>query len=142
VPFEKRYPPEWIYDPDAPDAKMVLDKVPVQDTWRAMESLVDAGLTIDIGVSNFNIQAIRDVFSYARIPPAVLQVELHPLLQQSVLLRYATSMEMHVTAYSPMGHGASYGNEKVAAIKEEAVIAIAKKHGEFNHGGLPGLTHT
>jgi diketogulonate reductase-like aldo/keto reductase len=45
-----------------------------------MENLVDKGLTKSIGVSNFNVQLLWDLLSYARIPPAVNEIELHPLL--------------------------------------------------------------
>ena len=74
MPFEKRYPPEWFYDPEASDKKMELVDVPVQDTWRAMESLIADGLVRNIGVSNFNTQGLRDLMSYAEIKPVVLQV--------------------------------------------------------------------
>ena len=36
---------------------------------------------------------------------------------------------MHVTAYSPMGHGKSYWNDSVACIREKEVVEIAAKHG-------------
>lgn len=44
-----------------------------------METLVDKGLTKSIGVSNFNVQMLWDMLSYARIKPVVNEVELHPL---------------------------------------------------------------
>ena len=74
VPFEKRYPPEWLYDPESEDKRMEFEDVPVQDTWRAMEALVEKGLVRNIGVSNWNCQGLRDLFSYAKIKPTVLQV--------------------------------------------------------------------
>lgn len=74
VPFETRYPPEWLHDPHGDVKRMEFEEVPVQDTWRAMESLVDKGLVKNIGVSNWNCQGLRDLFSYARIKPSVLQV--------------------------------------------------------------------
>ena len=77
VPFETRYPPEWLHDPTSEDKKMVFEDVPVQDTWRAMESLVEKGLVKNIGVSNWNCQGLRDLFSYAKIKPSVLQVIKH-----------------------------------------------------------------
>ena len=48
------------------------------DTWRAMEELIDSGLTKRIGVSNIGTAMLREVLAYARIKPAVLQVEMHP----------------------------------------------------------------
>jgi len=74
VPFETRYPPEWIHDPDALDPRMEYSRVPVQETWRAMEQLVDAGLVRNIGVANWDTSGLRDMMAYARIPPAVNQV--------------------------------------------------------------------
>ncbi len=53
---------------------MELEDVPVADTWAAMEDLQRAGLARNVGVANFNCQGIRDLFSYAKIKPAVLQV--------------------------------------------------------------------
>ena len=130
VPFETRYPPEWFHDPNAEHPKMELIDVSVQDTWRAMEDLVEQGLVKNIGISNFNCQGIRDVMSYSRIKPVVLQVELHPYLQQVNLVRYAQSLGIHVTAFSPMGHGASYWNDAVAAIREPVIKELASKHGK------------
>jgi len=74
VPFETRYPPEWFQDPSAPNPHMELDQVPVSETWSAMEKLTENGLARNIGLANFNCQAIRDLFSYAKIKPSVLQV--------------------------------------------------------------------
>ena len=39
VPFEKRYPPEWFNDPESIAPKMIPSRVPLSDTWHAMESL-------------------------------------------------------------------------------------------------------
>ena len=76
VPFDVRYPPEWIYDPSAEEKRMEFQPVSVRDTWAAMESLVDKGLVRNIGLSNWNCQGLRDVLTYARIKPAVLQIEV------------------------------------------------------------------
>eukprot|EP00043_Microstomoeca_roanoka_P025659 m.9366 g.9366 ORF g.9366 m.9366 type:complete len:334 (-) comp5715_c0_seq1:169-1170(-) len=103
VPFEKRYPPEWFHDPEAPNPRMELDPVPLSETWAAMEELVDAGLVRDIGVSNFNCQLLADLLSYARIKPSVNQVELHPYLTQEFLVRFCKQNDVVVTGYSPFG---------------------------------------
>ena len=103
VPFETRYPPEWIYDPLASEPRMEPIAVPLADTWRAMEGLVSNGLVRRIGVCNCTIALIRDLLAVARIKPAVLQVELHPFLTQEKLLRFCREASIAVTAFSPLG---------------------------------------
>lgn len=54
-----------------------------------MEHLVKDGLVKNIGVSNVGCVKIIDVIKFAKIKPAVLQVEMHPFLTQDKLLRFA-----------------------------------------------------
>ncbi len=98
-----RYPAEWLHDPGAESPKMQPAKVPISETWQAMEELVDAGLVKNIGVCNFGVSLLRDLLSYARIPPAMLQVELHPYLTQEKLLRFCAAADIAVTGFSPLG---------------------------------------
>ncbi|KAI9512515.1 Aldo/keto reductase [Russula earlei] len=96
-----RYPPEWWGD----DGKSVnLQNTPFQETWGAMEELVDEGLVKNIGVSNVAGALLVDILSYARIEPQVLQVELHPYLTQEPLLKLSKTLGIAVTAYSSFAH--------------------------------------
>ncbi|MEM6818470.1 MAG: aldo/keto reductase [Pseudomonadota bacterium] len=103
VPIETRYPPEWFFDPDAAEPRMETAPVPLHETWAAMEQLVDDGLVKRIGVCNYNTGLIHDLMSYARIKPAMLQVESHPYLTQEALIRLAGDYGIPVTAFSPLG---------------------------------------
>merc|ERR1712032_554994 len=129
VSFSERYPPEWV----APGANgMKFAKVPVSSTWAAMEKLVEGGMVKDIGLSNWSGQGLRDLLSYCKIRPAMLQVEVHPLLQCRRLVDLAKSEGIQVTAFSPLGNGQSYhmvGYQDVSALKEPAVTNIASKLG-------------
>src|SRR6056297_104144 len=132
VPFDRRYPPGWFYDPDAASPAMNPVPVPIRETWAAMEDLVDSGLVRRIGVCNFGTSLLRDLLSDCRIRPTVLQVELHPYLTQRNLVRYAQSEGIVVTAFSPLGAksyqplGMAAGNESV--LDEETMMTIAGKH--------------
>lgn len=100
VPPEKRFPPEWFGD----DGKTVeLENSPMHETWKAMEELVDEGLTANIGLSNCQGSLICDVMRYARIEPQVLQIELHPYLTQTALVKFAKQLGIAITGYSSFG---------------------------------------
>ena len=103
VPFETRYPPGWFFDPNTTRPAMRAARVPLADTWGALEELVDLGLVRRIGVCNYGVSLLRDLLATARIPPAVLQVEMHPLLAQEKLLRFCRESGIAVTAFSPLG---------------------------------------
>jgi len=131
VPIEHRYPPGWLYDPDVESPKMELSPVPIQETWQAMEELVESGLVKNIGISNFGTSLIRDLLSYAKIRPSVLQIESHPYLTQEKLLRYAKQENIAVTAYSPLG-ALSYISigmaEQRDIVLEQPVVQVAARH--------------
>ena len=134
VPFETRYPPEWSFDPSANEPKMLLDRVPLSETWAAMESLVDAGRVRHIGVCNYNTGLLHDLMAYARIAPSELQIESHPYLTQERLLRVARGYDLAVTAFSPLG-ASSYleldmADSTESVIDLKIVDEIAKSHGK------------
>lgn len=108
VPFDHRYPPGWFADPSAEHPRMEEVRVPISETWRAMEKLVDDGLVKHIGICNFGTSLLRDLLSCARIRPTVLQVESHPFLVQSRLLRYCQQEQIAFTAFSPLGAASYY----------------------------------
>ncbi|CAM1510142.1 Fc.00g004770.m01.CDS01 [Cosmosporella sp. VM-42] len=95
-----RYPPGWFYDGES---EVRWSKATNQETWGAMEKLVEKKLTKSIGISNFQAQTIYDMLKYAKIRPATLQIELHPYLQQDELVRLAKAEGIAVTAYSSFG---------------------------------------
>ena len=120
VPFEARYPPEWIHDPEADAPKMEMVQVPMQETWEAMEALVPKGFAKHIGLCNVNAAGLRDVLSYASHPPEVLQIELHPYLQQTNLVRMCRELGIAVTGFSPLGAG-SYVELGMATPQDSAL---------------------
>lgn len=65
-----------------------------QDTWQAMEKLVDEGLVKSIGISNFSVPKTKELQSYARIKPVVNQVEIHPFWRNDKLWEYAQSSKV------------------------------------------------
>jgi diketogulonate reductase-like aldo/keto reductase len=94
-----------------------------------MEELVDAGLVKAIGVANFTTALLHDLLSYARIKPAVNQVELHPYLQQRQLLRYCAAQGIVVEAYSPLGSpGSNCGTVAPAVLQDATLRRIAAAH--------------
>jgi len=73
VPFEKRYPPEWVHDPESKDPRMEEEeRVTIRETWEAMEELVKEGLVKNIGFCNIGVAMLRDILAYCNVKPAVL----------------------------------------------------------------------
>lgn len=74
-----------------------------------MEKLVEEGLVKSIGISNFSVKKIEDLLQYAKIKPAVNQVELHPYFRNEKLHKYCDSKvciaySAHVTSKHMCAH--------------------------------------
>ena len=74
------------------------------ETWRAMEDAYRKGLVRAIGVSNMSVEQLKSLKAKATIwPPAVNQVELHPLYPQTELREYCRQEGIRVQAYASLG---------------------------------------
>lgn len=78
-------------------------QVSIQETWKAMEEVVDSGIARSIGISNAQAQLIYDIQTYARHPISSLQIEHHPYLVQPELVKLAFEERIAITAYSSFG---------------------------------------
>lgn len=80
---------------------------PVEETMRAMEKLVDEGMTRFIGVSNFDVDGLRAAESaLSKYRLACNQVPYH-LGNRTIeknILPYCAEREIAVVGYSPFGH--------------------------------------
>lgn len=127
-----RYPPGWFNDGES---SIVISNTTIQQTWGAMEELVDKKLARSIGISNFNIQLVMDLLRYARIKPATLQIEHHPYLTQSLLVDFAQENGIVVTAYSSFANlsfvelDMQSANEAPLLFSNSTITSIAQKHG-------------
>ncbi|CCU82479.1 NADPH-dependent D-xylose reductase [Blumeria hordei DH14] len=128
---EVRYPPGWYYDGKS---EVQLSNASTQETWSAMEKLVEEGLTRSIGISNFQGSLILDLLRYAKIRPATLQIEHHPYLVQPTLLQLAKSEGIAVTAYSSFGPQSfleldfQKAKETPVLMKHQAITKLATKY--------------
>ncbi|KAK2978296.1 hypothetical protein RJ640_017147 [Escallonia rubra] len=81
--------------------------VSLETTWHAMEELVYLGLVRSIGISNFDIFTTRDCLAYAKVKPAVNQIETHPYFQRDSLVKFCQKHGICITAHTPLGGAAA-----------------------------------
>jgi len=108
--------------------KLITAKLPIRETWEAMEELVKLGLVRSIGVANFTAPMLVDLFTYAKIMPSVNQVELHPYNQQSRLVEFCQDHKMVVTAYSPLGSPGNNPGDQPVLLDDRVIKEIAQSH--------------
>jgi diketogulonate reductase-like aldo/keto reductase len=109
--------------------KKTIKKIPMYKIWENMEKLVELGLAKSIGISNFNVQIMCDMMTYAKIMPACNQVELHPYNQQSEFVKFCKDYGIAVVAYSPLSSpGRPIGGTTRNVLEEPVLKEIGDKY--------------
>jgi diketogulonate reductase-like aldo/keto reductase len=92
-------------DPRDESGKVIYDDgATLQDTWGALESLVDGGRCKAIGLSDVNVEKTKEIYQSARIKPAVVHVESHPYLPEWELLEFCRKNGIVFQAFAALGH--------------------------------------
>lgn len=95
--------------------------VPLAERIGALNEVRDAGKVRHIGVSNFNTALMAEAVKLSKAPLVTNQVEYHPYIDQSTVLKAARDSGMSITAYYAMADG--------KVISDPAIKAIAAAHG-------------
>ena len=92
-----------------------------REAWRAMEDAYLAGKLRAIGVSNFRVEDLTNLFDSCRVKPMVNQLLVHVGNTPLALMRFCRDNGVLVEAYSPVAHG--------EILKSPAVADMARKYG-------------
>lgn len=110
-------------DPRDARGQVIYDSgVTLADTWRALEKLVDEGQCGAIGLSNVNLEKLREIVEVARIKPAVVEVESHPYLPEWELLDYCQQHGIVLLAFAALGHAM-----EPRLLDDPVIVAIAQR---------------
>jgi diketogulonate reductase-like aldo/keto reductase len=113
-------------DPRDPHGAIVYDDgVTLAETWTAMESLVDAGLSRAIGVSDIDVAGTRRIVNTARIKPAVVEVESHPYHPQWELHELCKTEGIILLAFAPLGHAM-----EPRLLDDPLIVTMARRFGK------------
>lgn len=74
-----------------------------QATWRAMETILQSGKALAIGVSNFEQNHLQDIIDMNSTLPAVNQVEFQPYWQEYNLVHFCQLHNITFNGYAPLG---------------------------------------
>lgn len=96
----------------------------VYGAYHALEDLMVEGKIRAIGISNFYVDRMVDIANFARVKPAVNQIEIHPHHQQNEQLEWANKYGIQLEAWAPFGEGRG-GMFELPELK-----AIGEKYGK------------
>lgn len=116
-----------------------------RDSWRALEKLKADGLAKHIGVSNYLVMHLNELFETAKELPEVNQIEIHPFLQHRDTRALCDEKKIVVEAYSPLTRGRRLGDPTLVAIAKEVgrtpAQVILRWGVQHNLVVLPKSTH-
>ncbi|KAM7484755.1 hypothetical protein LguiA_000764 [Lonicera macranthoides] len=110
-----------------PVPKECIFPIEIRSVWRSMEECQNLGLTKAIGLSNFSPKRLNKILSFAKIPPAVNQVEMNLVWQHKELRDFCKANNIQLSAYSPLGApGTAWGDNRVMGCSILQDIAKSK----------------
>ncbi|KAH7139373.1 NADP-dependent oxidoreductase domain-containing protein [Dendryphion nanum] len=114
------------------DGKYIIKKELTENpepTWRAMEEIYRSGKARSIGVSNWTIDGLKKLMSFAEVKPAVNQIEVHPFLPNTELVNFCFQHNILPAAYSPLGSQNQIPSTGEKVRTNSTLIKVAERSG-------------
>ena len=92
-------------------------------TWQTFETLLAAGKTRSIGLSNFKPAHIDRLLAETSVRPAVNQIQLNPRITRPDQRAYDSEQGIVTEAWSPLGAGNDL-------LREPTLVSLAEKYGK------------
>jgi aryl-alcohol dehydrogenase-like predicted oxidoreductase len=124
---------------DAIDLYQIHWPIPVQDIehgWAALAELKEQGLVRHIGVSNFDVEQLRQIQQIAPVETIQPQYSLIEREVEQEILPFAERERVGVIVYSPMGSGMLTGSMSRARIERLADDDWRKRDERFREPQL------
>ncbi|KAJ8769919.1 hypothetical protein K2173_009001 [Erythroxylum novogranatense] len=113
----------------------------LKKAWKVMEALIELGLVRAIGVSNFSVHQIKELLKFAKVVPAVNQVELHPFWRQEELVKFCQLKGIHVSAHTPLGVPTTNpGTSDAGSGEESGTPRVSFRRSRSAHGPMLKLS--
>ena len=94
------------------------------EAWKALEEHYQLGKIKAIGVSNFDEIDLQNILDNSSVKPAVNQILCHVGNTPFKLIDFCQKNDILVEAYSPIAHGAIFGNTQVQAIADKYDVSL------------------
>lgn len=97
--------------------------IPIKETMRAMDKLVDEGLIKNVGICNYTKEHIEEARSYAKHKIVAAQIHLNLLIREAEkkgVLKYCQDNDIMFIAWRPV--------QKGKILEEPMLVEMAKKY--------------
>ena len=83
------------------------------ESWRALVDIYNQGGAKAIGVSNYTIRHLKELFDNSETKPAVNQVEFNPFNFQDDLLSFCKEEGIRIQGYTPLSRTNKFNNDTI-----------------------------
>ncbi|GEL12969.1 oxidoreductase [Lapidilactobacillus concavus DSM 17758] len=109
------------------------------EAWKALEKVYKDGRVRAIGVSNFAVRDLKNLFDHSEVTPMVNQIQYYVGFTEPKITSYSQHHGLLVEAYSPLATGQMLNNDHVLKLADKYGVTTAQLAIRFciENGTLP-----
>lgn len=94
--------------------------------WSAMEEIYKSGRAKAIGVSNFNVDDLKNIMKTATVKPMVNQIQYYVGFTEPKITEFSRENNILIEAYSPLATGGLINNRDLMNVAQKYQASVAQ----------------